>query len=563
VGAEAPISEASAGLFHSSAAVATLVAGTGGRFRVEAERQIRVLGTLTAVTHGLVGVGFFLFGVVPWLLRFPSLPSAEPLAAASYLAFGVLLGVLMRSVPGRVGWIASGILGVLLAGTSLPFWWLGETRILVVLARAVGAYAIGLGVAAAFERPETFERRTGFERHLERPWFTALSVFALSLLPGPSDLVERVQGRAHRRERDARDRAVQQAGRFAASARECERTHDFWTFCGAIRALAISPDGRLAATADQRYTVTQEQWSTRVGTGAATLSLWSLEGKSRRLWRKEVPHLTQDSTLQLLFSPDARWLALVTSGSVVTYRTADGTERLSVKDCSGSSGSWHSVGAGFSPDGRALAVAAQGICLFDPDTGSRSRSFSPSMCGNNFALIARGRVWTRCLHGPEAFDLDTGARVAKLAFPPHGERRGQPRAHGLVSMHVTGDGTRLVTIGEDDSRQSIASVWDAQSGALVSSFALGMKVHRRAGIAVFGAPARVAVSDSRQKKAVIYDLSTGKLVDSLDAPHAIGGLGGPSDGSAVVLGFHDAPHFHPDRADHVPWGTVKRWKLWR
>ncbi len=538
-----------------------------------AQSQIRVLGTVVAVAHALVVVCIPLAGGWSWLERlvlfagdgldfrdvYVLTPSTGSLKILVYLPVALLLGVLMR-VTGLVGRIASGVFGMLLIFSLIGL----PPALLVLFARSVGAYAIGLAVAAAFERPEVYDRpeafapRPGFARHFEHPWFTALAALAVSALPSPDHLVERWELRQSIREQEERDRAEQQRQRFAAAARECEQANDFWTFCGAVRALALSDDGHLAATVHEVTKVTKERWSTSIKTDRITLSLWSLDEKPRRLWRTDVPY---ERNFELSFSPDARSLALVKSGAVVAYRTADGSERLRVNDCSGSGGS-SSVGAGFSPDGRTLAVAARGICLFDPDTGQRAISFSPPMCGHTFAVVAGGRIWTLCWGGPRAFDLTTGAELVKLAFPPRSKHQGAPLSLGLLAMAVTRDGRHVATIGEDDYHRSIACIWDAQSGALVRSFTLGMKVRRGAGIVVFGSPARVAVSDSYEKQALIYDLLTGKLVDSRDARYPIGALAAAHDGSRVVLGLEHAPYSDPDRPAPAPWPTIERWKLW-
>jgi mono/diheme cytochrome c family protein len=279
---------------------------------------------------------------------------------------------------------------------------------------------------------------------------------------------------------------------------------------GAIRALAVSPDGKLLASAGADRAV----------------RLWNLANGSE--WRRFEGHT--DEVLCVTFTADGRRL-LTGSGdrSVRLWNVETGKVLLRL--------------VGHTDAVRALAVSADGrwalsgsddhtLRLWELDSG-RERC---SLAGHT------GAVTAVAITADGGLGLSGGAEGRLQLW---NLRRGQPKTRweghrgSVHSVAFSADGRRALSGGDD----RLLHLWDVGSGKEIRR--LAGHVNAIVGVS-FSPDGRHALSGSsryRTSDEIVrtWDLASGRQVHGLDgaAREGVGCLAFSSDGGRAVLGFSD------------------------
>jgi WD40 repeat protein len=260
-----------------------------------------------------------------------------------------------------------------------------------------------------------------------------------------------------------------------------------------VNAVALSPDGRILASVDNRPTITLSDLAsgkelrtlkgnnsevkllafspdgTTLASQGYTTELWDVAtGQSlRELKRQGGP------TESIVFSPDGRILATGGFGTINLWNVADGEEPRILE---GDSFDGRSVA--FAPDGKTLASAGSGkIKLWDvkggrvlrtlgEDSATTDLVFSP----DGSTLASRGqdiKLWNlrngsvlRTFHGP------TGA-VLSVAFSHDGRILACGQADATIELWDVANGRQLRTLGT--RRESVYSVTFSSGGRTLVS----------------------------------------------------------------------------------------------
>ena len=196
----------------------------------------------------------------------------------------------------------------------------------------------------------------------------------------------------------------------------------------AVRAVTVSPDGRLLATAD-----------------APTVIVWDLT--TRRPTRQPIK-VTSGDTVEVAISPDGRTLAIAEGSGAVTLwdLTSTSPRRWPLQLAGGSL-------LEFSPDGAILAVALHGGEVWLWDVTSRSllhRLPADRIWASALAFTPDGR--TLATGGGEGEVLLWDTRTARRLGPPLAGHAG-----AVTSAAFSPDGRVLATVGGE------AILWDVAS----------------------------------------------------------------------------------------------------
>jgi WD40 repeat protein/ankyrin repeat protein len=229
-----------------------------------------------------------------------------------------------------------------------------------------------------------------------------------------------------------------------------------------LNAVALSPDGRLLALGGERRS---ESGSQGGGSGLRPppdeipfLELWDAD-RSTRIQSLKVP---QGSVHGLAFSPDGKSLFCAANG-VFEFRVPQGAL---VRRLPWDTGSLQTLAS--SRNGRLIAVAGAGqvVDLFKPQNGKMWRALGTPSETYALAVSGDGRqcAASGITGGVTLWDLSTDAKPIEVS--------GEGRV--IVALAFSGDGRRL--IGLDDYRG--VCVWDRRTGKLQVTFMLLGRAHR-------------------------------------------------------------------------------------
>jgi WD40 repeat protein/serine/threonine protein kinase len=270
---------------------------------------------------------------------------------------------------------------------------------------------------------------------------------------------------------------------------------------GFVRSVAVSPDGRLIATA---------------GTLDGAVKLWHADTGQK--FKTLSGHLEKEPVM-CTFSPDGRRIASVGCAmnrtNQLLIREVDTDKeilRLPVRTSGGAS-------LAFSPDGRKVAVAsgipgvaAEGwVKVYDAETGKEDHTYSsednpalfPSFSPDGKSLLALLGPWDpddlqRKPKEIRVWDLQTKT-FRKIS---------NESTRLLVSARYTPDGRMIATCGYD----STLRLWDAEDGHERAVF----RGHRACtNFAAFSSDGRRVATTSDDGSARIWDLQTGETLITL------------------------------------------------
>jgi WD40 repeat protein/serine/threonine protein kinase/DNA-binding XRE family transcriptional regulator len=306
-----------------------------------------------------------------------------------------------------------------------------------------------------------------------------------------------------------------------------------------VWSLAISTDGRTAATGDQQ----------------GTIRIWNLsDGTLAREWQAH-----EADVMGIDISPDGQRLLSVSADNSAKYWDIATEELLYTR----SQGNWL-WGGDISPDGRRIVAVDDNatLWLWDAATGTEVRrylgqygilyevQFSP----DSRSILALGEDGTVRVYevapqslpqfvdhpfgvmsaaiAPDSSSVVTGDRtgVLRLWDARTGQKRWEQQAHtrdivGVLYLH---GGTQVLTTSTDDTMR----LWDAASGDLISSITKNIIAVAQIGFAV-SHDERYVLTRSAQVS-MIWEIATGTQVQQFDKPMA-NAIFMPDDTAAVTI----------------------------
>ncbi|MCI0464730.1 MAG: hypothetical protein L0Z62_48015 [Gemmataceae bacterium] len=228
---------------------------------------------------------------------------------------------------------------------------------------------------------------------------------------------------------------------------------------GLVRALALSPDSKILASASTRM---MQLWDTATGSERAILE-WTAQPR--------------DEEMALTFSPDGKSLLLLRQRHRQLWDVATARPRLRQE------GTQFLLLAAFSPDGKLLAVPGidGGVRLWDPATGAHRGVFQPDNLEPGQALsvlgftpdsgqlvVGHGRAlqwWgiSRLANAPQVIPVPL-APVNEQP-PPGRARHLQGHEADVLALHFSPDGKTLLSASSDRGVRR----WDVAAGRLTGS----------------------------------------------------------------------------------------------
>jgi WD40 repeat protein/class 3 adenylate cyclase len=322
------------------------------------------------------------------------------------------------------------------------------------------------------------------------------------------------------------------------------------TMSGYVTNVAISPDGRRAAT---------------VGGNVDNAWVWDVE-TGRRV-ATMVGH--SGNVENVAFSPDGTLLA--TGSHDGTARLWDAETGQEVLQLAGTGGALGEVK--FSPDGRWLATGAyDGVVRIWDITPEGSREALTIGVNGPFPSVAysqdgsmlvaeddrglhvwdgeRGEPLETFLWGSNAFEFVADAdRVVVSSDPPVVRDRGSGELHvtyppaDISSAKYSSDGTVLATGGWD----GLVALWDPASGQRIAT--LDPDTERRYVVedVAFSPDGSLLVSTSWDGTAKMWDVSTHEQIGTLQHEDKVGSVDISPDGALIVTASQD--------------GTARIWDL--
>ncbi len=296
----------------------------------------------------------------------------------------------------------------------------------------------------------------------------------------------------------------------------------FFGYSKAVNAVALSPDGRQAASGSEDDLL--RLWDT--GTG---LLLRTFDTES-------------SATRSVAFSPDGRRiLAGGNDGQLRLFDVAAGQAVLTIEAHTG-----EVLAAVFSPDGRQVLSggADKTVKLWDAETGQLLKSFEGHAGGvAAVAFSADGRLALSASGDKtlKLWDIETGQllktfeghsdAVTSAAFSPDGRHALSASKDKTVKLWDLAAGQLLKTFeGHSDevqaaafsprggqilsgSRDKTLKLWDVKAGALIKTF----EGHSDAVTsAVVSADGALALSGSKDKTLKLWDVDAGKLRSTIN-----------------------------------------------
>ena len=269
----------------------------------------------------------------------------------------------------------------------------------------------------------------------------------------------------------------------------------------AVRAVAFTPDGRQVLTAG--FDTSVIVWDVATGDIARHLTgspVWRMAQKLTG----SGPQRHEDVFISLAISPDGKWLASGSWGSIRNVKLWDLGQGKLVRVLEGMSDSVQAVA--FTRDSRHVVAASSysKLIQWDASSGAVVRTIGTERGGTLYAMAVspKGNLIVSGSgergNGPTLWNADTGAKIGGLGTDL---RKG-------IFLALTPDGSRLAA-GADNG----AAVWDIASGRLINDF--GDHNGEVSGIAISD-DGRSALTGGRDKVLKLWDVASGKLLRTLE-----------------------------------------------
>lgn len=264
---------------------------------------------------------------------------------------------------------------------------------------------------------------------------------------------------------------------------------------GTVTSVAVSPDGRYAATGSQDKTVI----------------LWDMA--TGRQLRRFAGHT--DEIIQVAFSPNGEEIVTASKGMEFAPNEMSGDSAVMWDVVSGrklrtfgpsQAGSYH---AAFMPGGsQVLTISGKGVNLWDKTTGSHLRTFPHDLGyvvagamrpdGRQLALVS----WQLGAKKAVLWDLATGAQVRVL--DGHSQ---DPKYDSIHWVSFSPDGSRILTTTGHSS-----IVWDVATGQKLYSFTTGISLHAWAAFSPDSKSIVTGPCEGTSDKGALWDSQDGRLV---------------------------------------------------
>ena len=269
----------------------------------------------------------------------------------------------------------------------------------------------------------------------------------------------------------------------------------------AVRAVAFTPDGRQVLTAG--FDTSIIVWDVATGSVARHLTGSAIWRFAQKL-TGSGPERHEDVFISLAISPDGKWVASGSWGSIRNVKLWDLAQGKLVRVLDGLSDSVQAVA--FTPDGRHVVAASSysKLVIWDAASGAVARTIGTGRDGTLYAMTVSPKGNVIALgsgergNGPYLWNADTGALIGGMGTDL---RKG-------IYLAMTPDGSRLAA-GADNG----AAVWDTVSGRLVNDF--GDHKGEVSGMAISG-DGRLVLTGGRDNVLKLWDVASGRLLRTLE-----------------------------------------------